>query len=257
MNPHWFQYILLRAWGEMRSDASRFVLGPGWWLLEPAAYVGVLYVIFGLVLSRGGEGFVPFLLVGLIVWRWIDGGVRQASNALLANGRIIRQVYVPKWVFPSISVLGAMARFLFAMAIALPALPLLGHPPTTAWLLLPLLLLLQFLFVLGAACMAASLVPLLPDLRVVIDNGLLLLFFLSGIFFRIPVEMVEQGGAAALLQWNPVYLLVDAYRILLLQGRLPEGSALGWVALCAVSMLLSGMFLLRRWDRRYPMLVAG
>jgi hypothetical protein len=50
---------------------------------------------------------------------------------------------------------------------------------------LPVLVLTQLLLIMSVTCLLAALTPFFPDLRAILDNILLMLFFLSGVFFDI------------------------------------------------------------------------
>ena len=85
---------------DLRAEAAQNLMGMLWWVLEPLLYLLAFYLIFEVFLERGGPGFVGFLLCGLVFWRWFDASLNRSSAALLANGRLINQIYLPKWVFP-------------------------------------------------------------------------------------------------------------------------------------------------------------
>ncbi|RME59397.1 ABC transporter permease, partial [Candidatus Parcubacteria bacterium] len=71
MKPHlhYFSLILQKARSDLISEARRGYMGMLWWVLEPLLYLGAFYVLSTIVLHRGGEGAVSFLLVGLVVWK--------------------------------------------------------------------------------------------------------------------------------------------------------------------------------------------
>lgn len=52
-------------------------------------YMGAFYVIFGLIFRQRGTDYVPFLLCGLVVWKWFDSAIRNASTSITHNMRLI------------------------------------------------------------------------------------------------------------------------------------------------------------------------
>ena len=50
--------IFYKTWADLRAEASRAYIGFLWWFIEPILYMGTFYVLFGLGLRMGGEGFV-------------------------------------------------------------------------------------------------------------------------------------------------------------------------------------------------------
>ena len=60
----------------------------------------VYYLVFGLLLNRGGENFPVFLLTGLVPWMWFSKAVSGSSNSILAGQNLMLQVGLPSVVFP-------------------------------------------------------------------------------------------------------------------------------------------------------------
>lgn len=246
------ELVWYRAWAELRSEASRAYLGTLWWVLEPVLQMGVFYVVFGLGLRHGEEGFVAFLLCGLVPWKWLDGSVRAASNSISFSVGLMQQVYLPKLVLPLIVMLQNSIKFLIVLAILMAFLAWDGVASFRSWGYLPFLLLSQALMVGALGLWAAALVPLLPDLRFVIVNGMSLLFFMSGVFFRF--EYLDPK-IQAWLHYNPVLVLLENYRQVLLYGKAPEWvdqlTIDAWMLVVAVAAIL----FMHRLDRYYPRVV--
>lgn len=240
--------IFQKALGDLVSEARRGYMGMLWWVLEPVLYMGVFYVVFAIVFQRGEEGFVPFLLVGLVVWKWFATTVPQCANSLMANVGLIRQVYIPKVVLPGMVVTASTMKFLIVFVLLLLFLLVSGSKLSIAWVSLPVLLLLQLFMMLAIGGFLAALVPFLPDLKLIIDNGMMLMFFLSGIFFDISHV---SPTAKTYLYLNPMTGMIDSYRHVLLEGVWPDWWMLGkiWIFSCVVFAL--GWALLKKYDRVY------
>ena len=243
------EFIWYRALAEMRADAARGFLGFAWWLIEPLLYLAAFYLIFGVVFQQRGEGYVHFLLCGLVVWKWFASSVQNASASITRNMGLIYQVYLPKEAFPIIAILTSTIRFAFIFVLLLAFISFSGVPVTLAWAIdIPLLLVAQIVLMLGIGMVAAALVPFVPDLKFVIDNGLLLLFFLSGIFFRfdaIPESMRPY------FDLNPMAVLIHEYRRVLIEGQYVDWSAVWPVIMTGACLVLAGEVMLKRWDRVY------
>ncbi len=254
MNACYIDLVLYRGLSELRTEASRAYLGLIWWVMEPLLYVGVFYLVFDLGLKRGGEGFVSYLLCGLVPWKWFDGTVRSASNMISTCVGLMRQVYVPKYLLPLAVVVTNSIKFLIIFSILLLFLTLNGAPLWGAALLyLPLVMAVQLLLILAVGGLAAAIVPLIPDLRYVVNYGLTMLFFMSGIFFSLADMSPE---AQAFLVFNPMLLIIDDYRAILLQGQAPGLYPLAVIALAALALLVVVAGCFKRFDRVYPRVVS-
>lgn len=253
MDHRYIELITYRAFADFRAEVSRMYLGVLWWVLEPLLYVSVFYLIFGVGFRQSSSPtYVPFLMCGLIVWKWFDSTVRTASGTVAQSVGIMSQVYLPKVVFPMITVLTNCLKFLIILAIFLVFLHLYGMPVRGTWLWLLALIPLQLLFVASVAALAAGLVPILPDFGHAINYGMTFLFFASGIFFNI-ADM--SPSAQHILRFNPALHLVELYRGALLRGEAPTPASVGYLLLWTAVFGLLAFALYRKMDRVYPRLV--
>jgi lipopolysaccharide transport system permease protein len=244
--------IRYKVYAELSAEAARTFLGILWWLIEPVLYMSVFYLIFGVMFQRGGEGFVYFLLVALVVWKWFDSSIRNGMVSLETNAAVIQQVYQPKFIFPVIVVLINTAKFLFVMLLFLLFLLISGKQPSISWLALLPLIGVQFVLIAGITSLCATVIPFVPDLKWVVDNGLTMLFFLSGVFFDISALPEHFQGW---LRLNPMAVLIEGYRSALLLGQMPDWGQVFWVLLFACILIVVAVGVFTRYDRIYPKLV--
>ena len=250
LNSSHIDLVLYRGFSELRAEAARSYLGIIWWVMEPALFVVVFYLVFEMGFRRGSDDFVPYLLCGLVPWKWFDGTVRSASTVLSGSVGLMRQLYLPKYLLPAAVIVTNTLKFFIVLAILMVFLSLYGVQAFNGALVyLPLVVLVQLLLIIGVGGLAAALVPLLPDLRYVVNYGLMMLFFMSGIFFSLSDMSPE---AQRYLVFNPMLLVIDAYRAVLLDAAMPSMSRLAAVASASVAMIFAAIYLFRRFDRVYP-----
>jgi lipopolysaccharide transport system permease protein len=188
------------------------------------------------------------LLVGLTLWQWFKSCVSHGSYAIWQRLPLIRQVKVPVQVFPSVQILADTVKFLFILALLLVILWGYGYAPNRAYFALPVLLLVELVFAAGAAYVVAAVMPFVPDLRFIIEQVLTVMMFVSGIVFSL--DSVPEA-ARPWFALNPVAVLVDAGRGILMHGRWPDWLALGRIALISLALYAFGALLIRRWTTRY------
>jgi lipopolysaccharide transport system permease protein len=246
---HTLALILTKAYGDLKSEAEKVYLSYLWWIVEPLLRMSVYYVVFGLLFQRGTQDYVPFLLIGLVPWRWTSSAITEGAGSLVNGKNLMRLVYIPKYFFPAVSLVTQSFKFLVVFLILLVYLACSGRPPGLAYLSLPLLLLAHLLLIAGASFLLSALYPFLPDLRLAVDTALGLGFFVSGIFFEASTIPAQYHRLFFL---NPFAHLFQAYRDILLHQRPPELSALPLLMLAGLGLLGLALLLLRRWDRHYP-----
>lgn len=242
------EIILYKSFTDIKAEAARSYLGLLWWIIEPVMYLCTFYVLFVLVLKRGGPNYVPIFLCGVVVWKWFDSGLKGGNQAISVHRGLLLQVYVPKYIFPIIAVLGSTVRFLPVFAIFTIFLLLYGIPVHTTWLAVPILMFVQFCLVMALAMLVGAVTPFLPDLKVVINNGMMMLFFLSGVFFNI--NQVHEPLKSYLLL-NPMARLIDQYRNVMIHGIGPDYDSLMVIFFVSVAIGFIALILFHQLDHKY------
>jgi len=253
MFRRYLELVFYRANAELKREASRAYLGMLWWIIEPILYMSVFYVVFGVGLRKGGPDFVVYLLTGLIVWKWLDSTVRTSSGVIASSVGLINQVYLPKIVLPAVILIANTYKFLIIFCLYLVFLIVLWDMPVTEhWFSLAPLLLIQFLLVFSVSGFASALVPILPDLKYIVDYGMTLMFFASGIFFDIRDLTPE---IQSVLEYNPMVIFIEAYRGILLYQQTPDWSSVTNVLLVCITLMIVTLLLFKKLDRYYPRVV--
>lgn len=215
-------------------------------------HLAVYYTVFEILLKRGGEDFGLFLIVGIVHWLWFSKSIMNASQSITAGRGLILQLPLHTIIFPIAELMRDLFKQLIVAAVLLVTLLAAGATPTHYWLCYPLIILVQFMLILPCASLIAALQPFLPDLRVIVPACLQLGMFLSGVFFTkesIPLDY------RWLLNLNPVYLLLEAYRDVLIRAQVPDWSLLGKLTL--VLTLLTGIvfLLFAQLNRKFSRIV--
>jgi len=227
-------------------------MGILWWVVEPIVYMLTFYLVFSVGLRMGGEGFVPFLLCGLVAWKWFASTVQVGANAIGEARGLMNQVYFHKRLLIGMLLTANLLKASVVFLILFLALAAMGYEPTMTWLAFPLCALIQLILMCGLVSIFASIVPFVPDLRLLIDNGITIMFFASGIFFDISERAPDVQN---LLYLNPMAVLITEYRAILMQDQWPNGPALAWVTLLGLALCGVGYALLNRNDRTFPKVI--
>ena len=204
-------------------------------------YVGVFYVVFEKLLENRQPEFLYFLMVGKLTFIWFSKSVSQAANSLETNRGLIAQLNLPKELFPLSVIHEGLYRQAVVFSFLLIVLSVAGYTPNIHWIWLLPLMLVQFLLIIGCGLLAALLVCLQRDFKILIQLGMIFLLFMSGIFWD-----VRSIHDTQIFKWlmilNPVAVLIDSYRQVLIVGMPPELNGLRW-ALCESLLLVCLMLL--------------
>jgi lipopolysaccharide transport system permease protein len=244
--------VFQKAWAGLRAEAARGYLGVVWWVLEPVVYMTVFYIVFVLVFKRGDENFILFLLTGLITWKWFNTTINTGSNSILNSSGLMSQVYLPKIVFPLTTVVINTFKFLIIFILFLVFLQFTSIKPSLTWVLLPVILLSQLLLITAVTSLLAAIMPFFPDMRFIMDNVLMMMLFISGIFYNVDKLPAK---VKVFFFLNPMAALIVIYRKILIHGALPNWYHLLYITSFSLLVLFIALWLLRRFDRIYPKII--
>jgi lipopolysaccharide transport system permease protein len=215
-------------------------------VLNPLMLMTTYFFVFGVVLKSKMEGdaspaaFALYLIAGMLPWLAFSEAVGRAPVNMLEHRQFIKKLLFPIETLPVNIMLAGFVSELFGLLIYFVGLLLArGHLPLTI-LLLPVLLIPQMLFTAGLCWFLAALGVFFRDLAQI--NGFLLnvWFFLTPICYSESAITAMPAGARAILQRNPMYVLVHDYRELFLFGHAPAWGPLAKLYLLSLVVFLLG-----------------
>ena len=244
--------ILYKTLADLRAEAARTYIGFLWWVLDPLIFMAIFYVVFGLLLKRSTPDFVPFLLIGLVSWRWFQNTITHSATSILGGQGLMQQVYVPKVVFPLVVILTDLVKFGVVLVILLVYLWIAGFNAGWTYIALPVLLITQFLLILGLTLLVSAIVPFLPDFKYLTDHTLQILFYFSGIFFA---GSTIPENYQIYFYLNPMANIIEAYRDILMYQQYPNWLALALIAALGLGISTSAYRWIQQNDHLYPKLM--
>lgn len=245
------QIILYKSYADLMAEPSRYYIGFLWWIIEPVIDMGVYYVIFGMVLNNKTPDFIPFLLIGTMIWRWLQTTVLNGASTIHSYRPLMDHVYVPKFIFPTVSIITNSFKFAIVFGLLIVFLLLYGYRIDVTWVAIPFLFAVELLFITSLTYLFAAAVPFFPDLRIILDSVFKVLLFLSGIFY--PLSNLP-GSVLPYLRLNPAVHIIDSFRAVLMHNQWPDWPPLFWVAAVSALGTLVGIHFISRNDTVYPKL---
>lgn len=148
------------------------ILGILWSYVKPGIQFAVFYFALGVFLgqSKGTENYAVYLFSGIILINFFTEALSNASRSMVANGGLIKKIYLPRELFPVASVWVAAVHFFPQLVVLLIACFFTGWQPN----------LLQVLVAIPAFVLVALLAL-----------GLGLLFGAANVYFRDAENIVD------------------------------------------------------------------
>ncbi|MFD1020144.1 ABC transporter permease [Thalassobacillus hwangdonensis] len=226
----------------LKAEHRNSYLGYFWWLLDPLLNVLVYYFLVVVILQRGDENYPLFLVIGLVAWRCISSTINSSAKSITRYSSIINQVYLPKSLFPLSFTLTQLFNFAFGLVVVAIFLAIYGVMPDWHVFYLPGIVIVQTAFLLGLGMILGYITVFVRD----IDN--LLSYVIRIFFYASPI--IWQGGMAPegygwVVAINPIAIIVESYRDVLMHGANPDFIGLGIIF---VLSLFAIVFMLRYYS---------
>lgn len=222
---------------------KRSFLGVAWTMVNPLLTMAVLTLVFSNIFRFPGKDYALYVLSGLLIWNFFAQSTTAAMGDLVWSGGLLGRIFVPKAVF-AVSALGTglINLFLALGAFVIIAWVLGASVPLTI-LLLPLPILFTALFTLGVALTISTAAIYFPDTVPMYEVLLMAWMYLTPVIY--PVDVLPEN-LLGILRFNPLYAMLDSFRAVLIEGRLPDGGTLLSAFLVSVGMLILGWWIFTR-----------
>jgi ABC-type polysaccharide/polyol phosphate export permease len=211
------------------------VMGFGWALFMPLVNTAVFSVIFTRVAPIDvGMPYPLFAFCGLLVWNFFASALRFSVTSLTSNPSLVTKVYFPREIFPFSAVIVCLVDFGVASTVLVGLMIYYGVAVGPAILALPVVLAVHLAFTAAMALALAVGNLFYRDVKYLFEIALTVWMFATSVLY--PVSEVG-GRLAAILAFNPMTQIVDAYRDVLLRGAWPS-TAFGAAAVVSLILLL-------------------
>lgn len=195
----------------------RSYLGIFWTLLEPLLTMIVLSYVFGSLYGKSDHSFPVYVLTGRLLYTFFSNSTKAAMKSIQNNAKMIKKVYVPKYIYPLSGVIYNYIIFLISLIVLLGVAVVLKVKPTIYLFQAVVPLLLIFVMSLGVGLILATLNVFFRDLEYLWSVGLMLIMYSCAIFYE-PSRLMKTGH-----EWvfsiNPVYHVIANFREAVLYGQ--------------------------------------
>jgi lipopolysaccharide transport system permease protein len=243
---------LLWAWTRriVRGRYQQSVLGGLWAIIQPAATVGIVTVVFTrfVPIETGGVPYVVFSSVAIVPWTLLSTSLTDMVNALVDNIGLVTKIYFPREILPLAAVFARLLDFGIAAAVVVLLLVYYQVPaPGSAGLYLPVILIVQVALTVGVGLAASAVNVFYRDVKHLVVLGLQLWFYASPVLYQASAVPERYRSLYVL---NPMVGVLEAYRGVLVHGRPPD-AGFGIAAVASACALVFGYVLFKRVESRF------
>ena len=210
------------------------ILGPLWWLIQPALTVIMYMVVFGGIAGIPTDGIPQplFYLGGVAMWQYFADCLGKTSNTFVSNAGIFGKVYFPRLIMPLSGVISNLVRFgiqLGLFVIVYLYYVIVGQAPSPNWylLLFPFLVVMMAGLALGFGIIISSMTTKYRDLQILFSFFVSLWMYATPIVYplsQVAGKKVLGLDLATIMCINPVTPVIETFK----HGALGAGEFIGW-----------------------------
>lgn len=233
---------------EIRGKYKGAWLGVIWSYLNPLLMLVVYSVVFSQIMRIEIPNYTMFLFTALIPWTFFVTTVSQGALSIVSNGTILKKVYFPREIIPISVVVSNVINFFISCIIMFFFIMITGLGFSYYILLFPIVLLVQFILLLGIVFIASALTVYARDIEHIISVVLMFLFYGTPIVYSI--DMVPKS-MKLLINLNPMTPITNSYRDILFYKQLPNMKELVLIIVMALITFGIGLAVFRKLQKGF------
>jgi lipopolysaccharide transport system permease protein len=234
---------------QLRDRYLGSVLGAFWAIANPLFMLALYTFLFGFVMRvrlPGAEttfAYALWLISGYGPWLGTVEALTASTNSIVGASGIVKNLAIKSELLPmAATFVGALTVgvcLLFVVMLTIAD----GRGVGAALLWLPVVVAVHFALLVAIGLWLAAANVFVRDLGLALPNLLTIAMFATPIFYPIEaLPAILQTITAA----NPFYILVSAYRSVILEQSMPPVPALLYVVLLATVIFALGLAMFRR-----------
>ena len=233
---------------EFRGKYKKSFLGVLWSFLNPLFQLLIYALVFPFILKNNVENYTVFLIVALFPWNFFNLSIIQSAACIVTNGGIIKKVYFPREILPIATSTSNLINFLISSILVFLALFISGIGLTKAVVVLPLIILIQYILQICLSFILSAITVYVRDVEYLINVLMMLAFYLSPIVYS--ADMIP-SKYLPLFKLNPMFHIIKYYRDILYYGKIPEMGSVLLLLLVCIIILVVGYLIFRKLEKRF------
>ena len=212
---------------DIKSKYAGTTLGLIWALLYPLLFLTTYFVVYIMIFKvrvpeLGNVDYVLLIFGGIVPWLGFADSIGVGVHCVVANKSIINNTLFPIELMPvKVVCTSLFTQFIGILMLIIVCSVRNGLTPVIFYL--PIIVMLQFLFVTGIVWIISSLNVFHRDIGQMTPIVLIMLMMVSPIAYT---RSMLSESLMTYMKMNPMYYLISMYRDILVIQSTPKGSEL-------------------------------
>ncbi|NWO26311.1 ABC transporter permease [Leptotrichia sp. oral taxon 417] len=224
------------------------ILGFLWTFLNPLLQLVVYTIVFSTIMRVDIDKYYIYLFVGLIPWIFFASSIQVGAVSIMMNKDLIKKIYFPRIILPIVTSNSAFMNMFYSMIVVLLTILVSGIGFSKYMLLLPVVMVVQYILVLGMTFIFSALNVFFRDLEYILNIIVMMWFYLTPIVYNI--DMIPERHRF----WfylNPMTGIINFYRDILYYKRMPSFNSFGGILIYGIIMIIIGYFVFEKLQKNF------
>ena len=233
------ELIIALTLREIKVRYKQTLLGAAWAILQPLALTIIFTVVFSLFLKidTGSIPYPIFAYSALLPWTFFTTSINFGALSVVNNGSLVTKIYFPRETLPISSIAAAFFDFLIAGVIFILLVVYYKVTVTPYIFLLIIIIPAIVIFTLGVTLIFSALNVIFRDIKFVVPLILQIWLYISPIIYSMNQVPENIRGVYVI---NPMAPLLEAFREVTVEGKLPDLVGLAIAILASIITFLLG-----------------
>lgn len=233
---------------DIKVKYRRSVLGLLWTILNPLLMMCVLYLVFSKLFRFDIENYAIYVLSGQVIFNYYQVTTTDAMMSILNNSTLIKKVYIPKYMLVLVKTLSGTVSLLASYLALLIVIVVTGGKIYITNLLAIFPFVSVVALSLGAGLLLAALTVRFRDILHLYGVFCTLLFYVTPIIY--PLSILP-NYMKKLVVLNPLTAIMDVFRTIVLEGRVPQSGQLLYSILVPMMILVIGSVFFKKRENTF------
>ncbi len=234
---------------ELRGKYEKSVLGFLWSFLSPLFQILIYNIVFTRVFHNDLPNYYIYLMSGLLPWVFFSESLGQGTGAIIYNAEMVKKIYFPREVLVIAEVTAKLVNMLLSFVVMAVFLLASGVGFGPQIILLPVVVLAEYLLALGFSLLISSLTVYFRDLEYVVNVILMAWIWGTPIFYVL--TQVSDPLLKKVIYANPMARVICSYHNVLYDHVFPPVGDLIIPLVEGAAVVIIGFFVFGHLNRRF------
>jgi lipopolysaccharide transport system permease protein len=234
---------------DLRARFRRSFLGASWSVVQPLGMTLLISVVFSKMFHISLAEYAPYILSGLVLWEFVIGTAVGGAWSFVQADAYIKQCHHPLAIYTLRTTLANLIVFgMGSLSLVLWVLSTSPQHVNWSWLAALLVFPIGAMIAWPLATTLAYVSARFRDLPHALGLLFQALWFVSPVYFE--VRMFRANGLQGLVDYNPIYHLLEIVRAPLLRGAWPSAENFAYCLGTIAALVLLAWLVGRKAEKK-------